>query len=61
MIRAAALTERACDLYLIDLYKTLSFSNLLKQPRTAAELVKELQFVESAEVTLGAMLWRLGN
>jgi SAM-dependent methyltransferase len=61
MIRAAALMERACDLYLIDLFRRLGLSELLREPKTAAELVKEFEFVESAVITLQAMLWRLGT
>ncbi len=53
--------ERACDLYLIDLFRRLGLSELLREPKTAAELVKEFEFVESAEITLQAMLWRLGT
>ena len=61
MIRVAALTERVCDLYLIDLFRRLGLSELLREPKTAVELVKEFEFVESADITLQAMLWRLGT
>lgn len=61
MIGAAALLERACDLHLMALYRTLDLASRLGTPRTAAELTAELGYVESARIAIEAMLLRLAD
>lgn len=61
MERAAQLQERACDLHLAGIYRKLGIGDLLERPRIAAQVAQELGFVESADIALEAMLWRLGK
>lgn len=59
--RAAYLTEIACDHYLIKVYRELDLGRWLDEPRTAGDLVSKLGFVETADITLEALLWRLSQ
>ena len=61
MIRAAELLERACDLQLVEIYRQLDLASILDTPRTPTEVVRKLGFVESADITLDAMMWRLAH
>jgi SAM-dependent methyltransferase len=61
MVQAAALLERACDLHLSGLYRSLHLDRHLSSPKNASELTSELGFVESASIALEAMLLRLAD
>ena len=59
IVSAAALLERACDLLLVQVFRKLDLGSLLVEPRTPRELVDALGYVETADITLDAMLFRL--
>src|SRR5438128_2324995 len=61
MMEAAALLQRACDLHLAGLYRSIDLASRLVTPKNAAELTAELGYVESASVVLEAMLLRLAD
>jgi len=61
MVRASALLQRACDLHLAGLYRSLEMESLLREPATAASVAERLGFVDTADITLGAMLQRLAS
>lgn len=61
MRRACFLIEEACDLHLTAVYRDLDLHGRFREPLSAAELARRLGFVESADITLDAMLWRLAR
>ncbi|MEM7044549.1 MAG: class I SAM-dependent methyltransferase, partial [Pseudomonadota bacterium] len=61
MRRAALLIERACDSYLTKVYRDLNLGKRLAEPTTAADLALALGFIDSADITLEALLWRLSQ
>jgi SAM-dependent methyltransferase len=61
LARAAALMERLCDLHFEDIYRRIGLGRKLDEARSAAELTESLGYVESAQVALEAMLWRLAT
>jgi SAM-dependent methyltransferase len=61
MVEAAALLQRACDLHLAGLYRSIDLARRLQTPKTAAELTAELGYIESANIALEAILLRLAS
>ena len=61
MMEAAALLQRACDLHLAGLYRSIDLARRLVTPKNPVELTAELGYVESASVVLEAMLLRLAD
>ena len=61
VIRATAIVNRYCDLGLEAVYRSLGLHARLQAPKTAAEVVADLGFVASADVTLRDMLRRLAT
>jgi SAM-dependent methyltransferase len=59
--KAVELQNLYCDLLLQRLWLELDLGRRLQRPLTAAELVDDLDFVPSADVTLDAMLRRLSR
>jgi SAM-dependent methyltransferase len=58
---ATRLVNRYCDLQLTDVYRELDLGKHLQTPKSAAQLAKELGFVDTASITLRDMLRRLGE
>ncbi len=61
MVKAAELLEKTCDLHLFSIYRMLDLENILNEPKTAREVTNELRLVDSADVTVEAVLWRLAH
>ncbi|MEL7023497.1 MAG: class I SAM-dependent methyltransferase [Pseudomonadota bacterium] len=59
MIRGAALLQEALDFHLLALYRSLELPKHLADAKTPAELTAALGYVDSAFITLEAMLDRL--
>lgn len=61
VIEATALLDRYCDEQLQAVYRTLDLRSILDRPRDAAEVAARLGFVDSADVTMHALLYRLAR
>ena len=61
MIRASALMQEALDLHLVNVYRRLELPTLLSDAVSPQELVASLGYVDSADLTLEAMLERLAS
>ncbi|MEL6301888.1 MAG: class I SAM-dependent methyltransferase [Pseudomonadota bacterium] len=59
MIEGAALLQEALDFHLLGLYRSLELTTELAAPTTPAALTESLGYVDSAFITLEAMLDRL--
>lgn len=58
VIRATAILNRYCDLLLAGVYRALNLGPLLCEAKTGPEIAAALGFVESAAITMTAMLSR---
>lgn len=61
VVEATTLLERYCDEQLQAVYRALDLRSILSGPRDAAEVAARLGFVESAAVTMHALLYRLAR
>ncbi|MGH8165626.1 MAG: class I SAM-dependent methyltransferase [Woeseiaceae bacterium] len=59
--QAARLLQRALDLHLLRIYRSLDLKQRLRTPTSPARLVKQLGYTDTADITLDAMLERLSN
>ena len=59
LIKAAALLQEALDWHLLALYRQLGLAQRLADAKTPEALAAELEYVDSASITLEAMLDRL--
>ena len=58
VIRATTILNRYCDLRLAGVYRALKLDTILDAAKSGGEVAKALGFVESADVTMQAMLSR---
>lgn len=61
VVEATNLLDRYCDEQLQAVYRALDLRSVLDRPRGAAEVAAALGFVESADVTMHALLYRLAR
>ena len=61
VIEATTLLDRYCDEQLQAVYRALDLRSVLARPRDAAEVAAALGFVDSADVTMHALLYRLAR
>ncbi|MCA9656509.1 MAG: class I SAM-dependent methyltransferase, partial [Myxococcales bacterium] len=61
VIEATAILDRYCDHQLQAVYRTLELGSLLREPSGAAEVAARLRLVDSAEITMHALLYRLAR
>lgn len=58
---ATRLVNRYCDLQLLDVYRELGLAERLATPKSAAEIAKDLGFVDTASITMRDALRRLAE
>lgn len=61
VIEATAILDRYCDLQLQAIYRSLDLRSHLGRPRDGGELASSLGLVDSASVTMHALLYRLAR
>ena len=55
------LADAACDLHIQQIYRRLNLHTLLQRPMTGNEIAEKLGYVETAGITMEAMLSRLAR
>ncbi|NOX69208.1 MAG: class I SAM-dependent methyltransferase [Gammaproteobacteria bacterium] len=61
IVKASALLQQALNAHLLAIYSRLGFKNHLRAPTSPQELSGKLGYVESAHITLDAVLERLSS
>ncbi len=61
IVIAAGLLQKALNLHLIAIYDRIGLKELLKTPQTVEQLAAALGYIDSASITLEAMLQRLSS
>ncbi|MEX1367684.1 MAG: class I SAM-dependent methyltransferase [Nannocystaceae bacterium] len=61
VVEATALLERYCDQQLRCVYQRLGLKQILAEPRAGADVAARLGFVDSADTTIHALLYRLAQ
>lgn len=61
IIEATAVLDQYCDRQLQAVYRTLDLRSILTEARSGSEVAARLGFVESADVTMHALLYRLSR
>ncbi|MEM7564008.1 MAG: class I SAM-dependent methyltransferase [Pseudomonadota bacterium] len=61
IVEGTSLLQEALDFYLLSIYQKLDLSRLLASPVSTTELTEKLGYVDSAHLTLEALLDRLSS